>query len=291
MQTVFHLGAHCTDEDRLLRGLLRDRGWLAEERVVVPAPARYRPMLRQTLGQLKGAPASAAVQEALLDALTETDEVRRLVVSYADLLSLPGRVISDQGLYAAAGPQAAGLANLFPEAETEFFLAICNPATQIPLLVARDQTAEYSAFMSDQDPLRLSWVPVVQALRQAVPDARLVVWCNEDSPLLWPELLQELAGVGSDRRMAGRTDLPDQIIGPAGAARLATFLERHPPRSAEAMRRILAAFLERFAAPRALTVEAALPGWDEALVDELTAAYDRDLEMIAGIEGVELLLP
>ncbi|MES2145513.1 MAG: hypothetical protein V4516_14445, partial [Pseudomonadota bacterium] len=58
MQIVYHLGAHCTDEDRLLRCLLRNRGVLAERGVVVPGPARYRKLLRDTAIQLKGARAS-----------------------------------------------------------------------------------------------------------------------------------------------------------------------------------------------------------------------------------------
>ncbi len=38
MEIVYHLGAHCTDEDRLLRCLLKNRGILAQQGIIVPGP-------------------------------------------------------------------------------------------------------------------------------------------------------------------------------------------------------------------------------------------------------------
>ena len=46
MEIVYHLGAHCTDEERLLRCLLKNRGALSAQGIVVPGPARYRNLLR-----------------------------------------------------------------------------------------------------------------------------------------------------------------------------------------------------------------------------------------------------
>ncbi len=56
MRIVYHLGTHCTDEERLLRCLLKNRGVLATEGIVVPGPARYRTLLRDTAMTLKGQP-------------------------------------------------------------------------------------------------------------------------------------------------------------------------------------------------------------------------------------------
>jgi len=49
MQVVYHLGAHSTDEERLVRGLLRAKGPLAERGVIVPGPGRYRPVAARDL--------------------------------------------------------------------------------------------------------------------------------------------------------------------------------------------------------------------------------------------------
>ena len=54
MRIVYHLGAHCTDDERLLRCLLKNRGALAEQGIVVPSPTRYRTLLRDTAVHLQG---------------------------------------------------------------------------------------------------------------------------------------------------------------------------------------------------------------------------------------------
>jgi hypothetical protein len=52
MEIAFHLGAHATDEERLIRCLLRNRKALAEEGIAVPGTARYRKLLRQSAAEL-----------------------------------------------------------------------------------------------------------------------------------------------------------------------------------------------------------------------------------------------
>ncbi|MGL6208244.1 MAG: hypothetical protein ACRC14_00235, partial [Paracoccaceae bacterium] len=62
MRIIYHLGAICTDEERLLRCLLRNRGPLAEQGIVVPGPNRYRQLLRETVISLKGQAATRDTQ-------------------------------------------------------------------------------------------------------------------------------------------------------------------------------------------------------------------------------------
>lgn len=42
MQVVFHMGAPCTDDDRLIQSLLKNREALAKQGIAVPTPALYR---------------------------------------------------------------------------------------------------------------------------------------------------------------------------------------------------------------------------------------------------------
>ena len=59
MRVVFHIGAHSTDEDRIARVLRRNAAQLDRAGVVVPWPARFANVLRDTLVSLRGKPASA----------------------------------------------------------------------------------------------------------------------------------------------------------------------------------------------------------------------------------------
>ena len=103
MHVVFHLGSHCTDEDRLVRCLLKNKGRLAAEGIVVPGPSRYRTMLRDTLAALHGAQATPEAQAVLLDALMDEDEAVRLILSNDQFLCFADRVLEGGTLYADAG--------------------------------------------------------------------------------------------------------------------------------------------------------------------------------------------
>ena len=48
MQVVFHIGAPCTDDDRLIKSLLRNREALARDGIAIPTPAQYRGVISDT---------------------------------------------------------------------------------------------------------------------------------------------------------------------------------------------------------------------------------------------------
>lgn len=296
MQVVYHLGVHATDEDRLIRSLLKTREELAARGVSVPAPNRYRALIRQVLAPLKGEPAPPDAQQSLLAGVCDTDTPQRIVFSHDGFICLPARALSDEGLYAQASRRLAALANLFPDAECEFHMALRNPATLVPALLARSGGQDYAAFMHDQDPARLGWAPMVRQIRQAVPRARLVLWCDEDSPILWGDILLGLAGPGLAATrpaiaLRGLADQIDRLITPEGRALLRQALETGKAAPGPALRGVLATHLERFALSGALETEIALPGWDAALIAEMTANYDHDIAEIGAMAGVDLILP
>lgn len=291
MQVAFHLGAHSTDEDRLVKTLLRNNDVLTAADIAVPSPMRYRMVLRDALVALKGHPADHATQETVLDAVTEQDNLRRIVFSHEFFLGIPQRVISEDGFYGHAAAKLQPLTNLFPEAETEFHMALVNPAVLIPALIGRIEGASAESVLSGHDPRALRWAPVVRAMVRAAAGRRFVIWCHEDTPLIWPEVLRNLAGLPADQLLAGDFTILAMIMSPEGLERLKTYLASHPPQSVARRRRIVTAFLDKFALPERLETEIALPGWTEALVDDITAAYDADVAEIAAMPGVAFITP
>lgn len=291
MQVVFHLGAHSTDEERLVRGLGRARGTLGAQGCQVPQPARYRRLLSDALGTLRGAPAESGMQEALLDQIVDEDAFDRLVLSHEFFLCIPHKVISEGGFYRMAGRKAAGLANLFAGQEIEFHMALRDPATLLPALMERIDGKSYDDYMGEVRPEDLRWLPVIEDIRSSVPEARLVLWCNEDTPLIWPEVLRGVAGVGPEMPLEAEMDVLATIMTEGGIERLAAYLAERPGIGTDQRRKVTTAFLSKFADPGQLEVEAALPGWDQALVDRISAAYEADVAAIAALPGVEFLHP
>lgn len=291
MQVVFHLGAPCTDYDLLIKSLLKNRARLAYEGVAVPTPGRYRSVVRDTARALKGRAANAEVQEALIDAILDEPEIDRLVLSDPRFICINRLVVQGAQIWPMIGRQAGQLRALFPDAQVEFCVGMRNPATLIPALFRGSRFDDFDEFADGMQPRALAWSEMLTRLTQEHPDCPVTVWCNEDTPILWAELMRELAGVGPEVPLEGGEDLIETIMEPAGFTRMQRYFEENPPETEAQRRRSLVAFLERYAIEDRIEEELDLPGWTEDLVETLSEDYDVDMDAVAQVPGVRLLAP
>ena len=289
MHVSFHLGAHCTDDDQLIRSLLKNKGVLAKEGIEVPGPGRYRRVVSDVLVKLQGARASRDTQDVVLETIMDLDYAERLVLGHDNFLGVPKRALENGVLYGHAGEKARWLRNLFPDNPVEFFIGVRNPATFVPALFEKTKAKDFTDFTGGLDPHRLFWSEMIRTIREAVPDSTLTVWCNEDTPMIWPEVMHEVAGLDPLVRLKGGFDILGTIMEKEGIVRLRKYLKAHPPQNEIQRRRILSAFLDKYALDEEIEEELDLPGWSDTLVDELTAAYDDDMLELRRIPGVTLL--
>ncbi|MEF3046577.1 hypothetical protein [Pseudotabrizicola sp. L79] len=290
MRIVYHLGAHCTDEERLLRCLLKNRDVLGQQGIVVPGPTRYRSLLRDTAITLKGQPASRDTQALVLEQIMEEDRAERLILSWENFLSFPQWVLKDR-LYPAAAERVRAFTQIFPEIEAEFHLAIRNPATFLPDLYAKQRDKTYEQFMQGADPLLLHWSDVIEDVLEQNPGVPFTVWCDEDTPLIWPEVLQAVSGHAPGTVLEDSDDVLAAIMAGEGLTRLRAYLAEHAITAPAQRRRVVSAFLDKFALPDRVEMEIDLPGWTEETVEALTAAYLADVQRIKTLPGVTFITP
>lgn len=129
------------------------------------------------------------------------------------------------------------------------------------------------------------WPDLVDEVHRAFPHARIVVWRYEDFRVLEPVIVERLTGLGRGAML----ELPKGDVRQS-PSRLAVEMQSElaatmPP----AERRLSMAMLEdRFPLRDH-------PGkfdpWDDRTRIEMQAAYDRDIERIAGLPYVEMLSP
>jgi hypothetical protein len=109
--------------------------------------------------------------------------------------------------------------------------------------------------------------------------------------LIWGEILHDIAAVGPEVQLTGRDAIAEQIMDPAGFRRMQEYLRQKPPATEAQRRKVVAAFLGRYAVEDQLEQIVNLPGWTEDFMAELSEAYDADMDVIAGLPGVTLLSP
>lgn len=294
MQIVYHLGAHCTDDGAILKVLLRNRAALLAQGTAVPEPDRYPDLLRAAAAAFAGRATDPAQGEQLLDALlpNEADDAAgRIVLSFDGFLAFPRDAVTPQQLYPAAATRVKALAGLFAGHAVEFHLAIRNPATWLSALSGRRRAKGQPPLPDGFDGSALRWSDLVQRLRDAVPDAPLTVWCDEDTPLMWHTVLRMLAGHGEATELAQALALPASLMQEDGVKRMVAWFTQARPATDAERRKAIAAFLNQFAVQEKLDAPIDLAGWTAETVASLTATYEEDCRRIAAMEGVRFLAP
>ncbi len=73
--------------------------------------------------------------------------------------------------------------------------------------------------------------------------------------------------------------------------RFAAYLKSHPDMTEIQKRRVISAFLDKFALEEEIEDELDLAGWTKDLMDDMTDVYDEDMLEVQRIPGITLIAP
>ncbi len=289
MDIIFHLGLHCTDEDRLRKTLANNHQILLHQNIMVPPPVRYRRPIRNGMARLANNRRMNRLQDELLEEIIGHEEPERLILCSRQFLGAPQDAHGDNKLYPKAHEHFARLRDLFPDHHVEFHFALRDLATFFPEVFKLTRGLSFEAFMGRCDLRKFSWTELVLRLRQAVPDEPFVIWANEDTPLIWPEILETVSGVAPNTPLEGRDEMLAEVMKPGGFKRLTKYLSERPPDNLATYARVASVFLEKYFDEGKMEEEYELPGWTEKVVDYLSKSYEQDIEDVADIPGVDMI--
>lgn len=293
MDIILHAGAHCTDEDRLLKCMLRNTDDFRKRGIEVPGPSRYRQLLREAVNSLGENLAGPDARGVLLDGILDDDieHVGRLFLSNPHFFSVPKIALSRGYVYPMAVKRLHAFQSLFAGDKVELFLALRNPATWLPAMFAATPHRSFEAFLNGTGVFEFRWSELISRMRTQVPGIEITVWCNEDTPLIWGQVIREAAGMEPNEKVIGSFDILAEIMSKEGMQRFRGYLHEHPVMTEMQKRRVMAAFLDKFALDDEIEEELDLPGWSEELVDGLTEIYEEDIFALERIPGVNFIAP
>lgn len=291
MQVIFHCGAHGTEEDRLLKTLLRNKDRFRQHGTVVPGPGKYRYLLKDCMAALQEGQATTEARDVLWDAILEEEQADRVLLSNANFFGSQRQSIEGSQFYPEAEARLLSLQHLFAQDKLELYIGLRNPATMLPGLLENAHPDRKAQVLSNLDPYHLRWSDLLTRLRRAVPQVPLNVWCFEDMPLIWAQIIRDMSGLEMNQRLDGGMDLLSTIMSREGMRRLRQYLAQHPDMSETQQRRVMAAFLDKYVREDELEEEIDLPGWSEALIESVTALYEEDMQIVQRIPGVTMITP
>lgn len=291
MKLILHAGAHATDEDRLVKCLLKNADDLKARNVTVPGPSRYRMLIRDTLNAMAQGDLAPDGREILLDAILESDPPERLILSNEGFFATPKNAIAKGQIYPGAEVKMTRFCTLFDTDDVELFIGLRNPAGFLTQLHDESPDMPFETFLAGSNPSDLRWSELILRLRDALPDLPITVWANEDTPLLWGHILREMMGLPDSEKIQGGFDLISELMSADGMRRFRAYLKAHPVMTEEQKRRVISAFLAKFALPEMIEEEVGAPDWSAHEADHIALQYERDVAQLANVPGVRLLLP
>ncbi len=291
MQVVIHAGAHTTDEDRLIKCLASNRDLLSEHGTHVPSTTRYRKLLRDMLHAAADTGLSANAREVAHDAIIEDDTADRIILSNHGFFGTPRMAASGGVLYSAADRRMAAFHQIFAGDQIELCLAIRNPASFLPAMFKDAPQTSMEDYLNGVAPTAIRWSELIARLRHVFPEMPITVWCNEDTPIIWGQIIREISGLDPNTEFKGEFALLFEIMSKPGLARFRSYMRAHPGMTEAQKRRVIVAFLDKFAEETAIEEELDVPGWTEDLIDRLTELYDEDIFEIQRIPGINIISP
>jgi len=157
MQIAFHIGANCTDGDRLLKSILKNADRLLAEGIAVPGPGRYRTLIRETITALDGSKPATDTRDILLDTIVANDNVKRVVLNNDNFICIPNRIFDHGLLYSQAAAKTRALKQLFKGDDIALFLGIRNPATFLQETFNKSKANSIPEYLGLVQPLEIRW--------------------------------------------------------------------------------------------------------------------------------------
>lgn len=259
----------------------------------MPDPRNYRVILRETMNKLRQKAPSQEARDILIDIFLdgEDDTVETLFLSNAFFFGIPREAVGNDQFYPKALTNLSKFLSLFGAENVLLCYAIRNPATFLPNLFEASNVQDFSGILNGSNPGALRWSELALRFRRAFPELPILMWCNEDTPFLWPEILRLMTNVDTSVAMSGEYDLFKDIMPELAYKKFLEYIKAHPKIGVRQKRQVMVAFAEKFALSDVLIEELNAPNWTEELVARMTEFYDKDVELLKTLPKAQILLP
>jgi hypothetical protein len=268
---------------------------LKPHNVLIPAAGTYRSSIAKALGQLDGLPPTQKEEDALFETISanqNSQDAQHMVLINEDWIGDRRSIFQGGKLYGSIDENAAALTELFTHHDLRISIALRNPALLMnhAHLEPRPSPA-LSQFLEQHDPMHLSWLDTIRTLRDVLPDIPLLLWCEEDTPLIWPRILQSLTNISTSNRMLEDSAATIEAMTPEGAQKFQALLQSNYTETMQNYEKIALEFLDKYADPTVTKTDCVVPNWTRTMIDTLSERYNDDIAALSAEDGITFILP
>jgi len=281
----YHIGAHGNVTNHLSKIFNKNRKLLRDMGVVIPFPAKYRKIEGDIYSSNLNFPISLEEQLSFFKLVSDIETFERFVVSHNAFISNRWRAITEVGLYPSLQKKMDFLDNLFFDLDVEIYLEIESLAT-FPFTVYNELHNDKKRLLNSPKFSTFRWAELVNIISTSLPNAKIIVFCTEDLPFVWPTIVQKMTGITSVFTLKGIFDLPLGWIEPAEQN---DFIKKIQSSSTPSIEQY-SFLIEKYCPPiKDLSAEYESLGWNQQHYTFYNSLYQKDIENIENIPNVEVL--
>jgi len=222
----------------------------------------------------------------LQDTLPNKPGIERVIMSNDKTFGPRRTALLNGQIYPFAGQRIAYTQEILGDMQIELFVGLSNPAFFVPKVLMSLHTEIRQGILNTTDLSCLSWLSMIEDLSDLAPGIAITLWPNEDTPLIWGDIIRAISGLPANVPMMDEHALLASLLTETGKRELATRLQ-HP--KAIVPRDVLKQIFENHAQPDLIEEEVELPGWTSDIVEAFTEIYEQDLAKIRTLPNVHLL--
>lgn len=291
MQVVIHAGVAFTDEGQIIDLFETNAELLRDHEVSIFGFGTYKRHFRTALDALETGSETAAIRDGFLKRLPRNTRVERAILSTPRFLGELPTAVMDGQFYPLAGQRIAYLGDVFEGTQLELFIALRNPGAFVPRALMRLPETDRQRILAETDLSCLSWLTLIDNIRDLAPDVNITLWSDETSPLIRGDVARAMAGLSKDVPLDQEYALLSSLVSSTGQHEIQALLETHPPEGTPALRADLGRIFEEFALPEAIEEELDLPGWSNEIIEAFTELYEQDLAMLKHMPEIRFIEP
>lgn len=291
MQVAIHAGAAFTDDGRLLGSLEANRDVLAKIGVAPLVPRRGRMFVKTMSDALSEGIALPDARRNLTAILPGAPGIQRLILSSEKFFGPVRTAIQHGQFYPYAGRRTAFAAQLLEDYEVELFFGLVNPGSFIPKVLTYVHEGIGQSVIDSTDLSCLSWVSMIEDLVDLAPNVRITLWANEDTPLIWGDILRAMTGVPESQPLKDEHALLSSLLTESGKRELMDLIRTQATHDPQDVRDSLSNIFDEHALPGQIEEELDFPGWSDEIVEAFSEIYEQDLARIESMPNVRVLKP
>ncbi|MGV6802716.1 MAG: hypothetical protein ACWA49_00820 [Ruegeria sp.] len=273
----------------MLKSLQTNAKILSEHGVSLLGPRRFRQVFKSPLNALSKGPVPASSIDNMRSLVPAESPNGRVVMTCADFVGERQSAIQDGQFYPEAGHRLAFLDEVYDANTVELYIGIRNPGSFIPKVLMSLPEPHRQDIIRTTDLSCLSWVTLVEDIRDLAPDVSVTLWANEDTPLIWGDVVRSLCAFEPDVPLVDEFSLLSSLVSDDGKQEISALTGQASSMDRPTLQDRLSEIFEEFALPEEIEEEMELPGWSLDIFDAFSELYAQDLARLKTMPGVRFL--